>query len=369
MASQEGQPVALERAARIGDVAAAAGVSTATVSRTLAFPERVRPQTRALVLEAVQRLGYTPNEAARALRAGATRMILVVIPQSYSGAFFAGVINGVDAELSAFGFTMIMGSLDGPEDKARRLVDLVFARQIDGVIILNGSVPTIQGRSILDAGVPVVAVCAALERQNLPTVLVNDEACGALQTRHLIALGHRRLHYVAGIKGNYNEVHRYRGFLKEARAAGLSAERLSRSPGNYSLASGVAAAQEYLELSPRPTGVVCCSDEMAIGFLKTVAQAGVRCPQEISVVGFDGIEFGEFCEPALTTIRQPRFELGQTGARALLQVLRGESEPARRRIVLTGELVIRGSTAPSPQPLRPKSSSLRPSKTKPGGGR
>ena len=348
MASQEGQGTAPPRAPRIGDVASAAGVSTATVSRALAVPERVRPATRARVLEAVQRLAYTPNEAARALRAGASRMVLAVIPAGYSGAFFAGVINGVDAELSAHGYTLIMGSLDGPEEKARRLVDLVYARQIDGAIVITGSAPTIQGRSILDAGVPVVAICAELAGASLPAVLVNDEACAEIQVAHLAALGHRRLLYVAGPEGNYNEVHRYRGFLKGAKAAAIAPAALSRLPGDYSVGSGVEAAMRFLAMRPRPTGVVCCSDEMAIGFLKTVSLAGARCPQDVSIVGFDGIDFSEFCEPALTTIRQPRFDLGQAGARALLAALRGEAKTRRRRVILPGELVVRGSTGPAP---------------------
>ena len=126
-----------QRSSRIRDVADAAGVSTATVSRALAFPDRVRPETRERVLRAVQDLNYTPNEAARALRAGSTRMVLVVVPFLYSGAFFAGVVNGVDAELAAAGYTSLTGSFDGNEDKARRLMDLVHAGQIDGVIVLT----------------------------------------------------------------------------------------------------------------------------------------------------------------------------------------------------------------------------------------
>ena len=162
-----------------------------TVSRALALPDRLRPETRERVLAAVRRLGYTPNEAARALRAGASRMVLVVVPYLYSGAFFAGVINSIDAELSAEGYTMIVGSLDGIADKARRLVDFVYARQIDGVIILTGHIPMIDGRSLRDANVPIVSICAQLDTPDLPTVLVNDEECAIVQVRHLIDLGHR----------------------------------------------------------------------------------------------------------------------------------------------------------------------------------
>ena len=328
-------------------------MSTATASRALTFPDRVREDTRARVVEAARRLGYTPNEAARTLRAGASRMVLALLPQRSSEVFFAGVLAGIDAELAAQGYTMIMGSLEGNDVKARRLSDLVFARHLDGVIVLTGMVPTLDGRSMLDAGIPVVAIGAEIEGGTvLQTILVDDESCAAAQTEHLIGLGHRRLMYVSGIEGNYNEVCRYRGFMLAAEAAGLPRADILRQKGDYSLASGAAAGKSFLELAKRPTGVVCCCDEMAIGFLKIITEAGVKCPQDVSIVGFDGIEYADFCEPTLTTIRQPREDLGATGARALLAALRGEAAPQERKVVLPARLVVRGSTAKAPMAWR-----------------
>ncbi len=348
MAMRSPREASNHRAVRIRDVAKAAGVSTATVSRALAFPDRLRPETRERVLAEVRRLGYTPNEAARALRAGASRMILVVIPQRYSGAFFAGIINSIDDELSAEGYTMIVGSLDGAEDKARRLVDLVYARQIDGVIVFTGHIPLIDGRSLRDVGVPIVSICCEMDAPGLPTVLVDDEACAIAQTRHLIDLGHRRLLYVSGAEGHYNEIVRYRGFQKAAKASCIET---ARCVGDYTLESGAAAGRFFLSLDRRPTGVVCAADEMAIGFIKTMTGAGVAVPGEVSVVGFDGIEFADYCEPTLTTIRQPRGELGAVGARALLASLRGEPPATDRPIVLHGELLARDSTGPAPNAI------------------
>ena len=238
--------------------------------QTVCAPKRANACSRRCVA-----FGYTPNEAARALRAGASRMVLVVVPYLYSGVFFSGVINGIDAELSAEGYTMIVGSLDGIADKARRLVDLVYARRIDGVIILTGQVPVIDGRSLRDAGVPLVSICCQMDMPLLPTVLVNDEECAIAQTRHLIDLGHRNLLYVSGPEDHYNEIVRYRGYLKAATASNAKTLRYT---GAYTFESGAAAARYFLNLDRRPTGVVCCSDEMAIGFIKTVTGAGVGCP-------------------------------------------------------------------------------------------
>ncbi|MBV8419479.1 MAG: LacI family DNA-binding transcriptional regulator [Hyphomicrobiales bacterium] len=335
------------RPIRILDVAHAAGVSAATVSRALSQPAKVRPETRQRVMETVRRLDYTPNEPARALRAGTARMVLVAVPNLYSGAFFPAVVNAIDAELSANGYTMITGSLEGAEEKARRLVDLVYARQIDGVIILANCSGPLEGRSVLRAGVPVVAISAELRENGHPTVLIDDEACAIAQTQHLLNLGHRRLLYVGGPNKHYNDIHRYRGFRQAIREACLSSAGIRRFEGDFTLASGVAAGLFFLRERPRPTGVVCASDEMAIGFLKTVTAAGVKAPQEVSVIGFDDIEFAEFCEPALTTIHQPRGELGAVGARVLLQRLKGDPT-VDKPIVIKGELRVRSSSGPAP---------------------
>ncbi|MDE3175457.1 MAG: LacI family DNA-binding transcriptional regulator, partial [Pseudomonadota bacterium] len=334
------------RVVRIRDVAEAAAVSTATVSRALASPERVGEETRRRVFAAVAALNYTPNEAARALRAGATRMVLVEVPHLYSGAFFAAVVNGVDAVLAAAGYTMLMGSFDGNEDRARRLMDLVYARQFDGVISLPGRTHTVDRRSILDSGAPLVSICAVLPgRRSPPAVILDDEECAIAQTRHLFDLGHRRLLHVAGLAGHYNAVIRHRGFLKAFEAAGAPARDALYFQGAYTLQSGAEAGRYFLAIDParRPTGVVCASDEMAIGFIKTVTAAGVRTPRDVSVVGFDGIAFADYCEPSLTTIRQPCHELGGAGARTLLALLGGASRAPAKPIVLRGELIVRDS--------------------------
>jgi LacI family repressor for deo operon, udp, cdd, tsx, nupC, and nupG len=337
-----------ERVPRIDDVARAAGVSTATVSRALTFPGQVREATRERVLTAVRILGYTPNAAARNLRAGTSRMVLVVIPRRNSPPFFSEVLHGIDTELSRAGYAVIMGNFDGDCDRARRLVDLVFAGHLDGVIILSGQVPTIDGRSIVDAGLPVVTVCAEIAGSGAPAVLVDDAACAKAQIRHLIALGHRRIMYIAGPEGNYNEVARFSAFLEAAAEAGLPAGAVTRQPGNYMFSGGVVAAESFLAMADRPTGIVACNDEMAIGFTKTVRSAGLRIPDDVSIVGFDGIEFAAFCEPTLTTIHQPRYELGAMGARLLLDALWDRPLPPDGRVVLHGELVIGGSTGPAP---------------------
>ncbi|UWU26119.1 LacI family transcriptional regulator (plasmid) [Rhizobium sp. CB3060] len=331
-------------AVTISDVAKAAGVSTATVSRALANPAHVRADKRAKVLEAVARLGYAPNEVARTLRAGSSRMILILVPPHYNTSFFSTILDSIHNELASNGYTMIIGSLESPTEDGRNLTSLVFTRQLDGIIVLACTIPSRLQHSVFDAGIPVVSVCAEVGGHSIPTVVLNDEECAVLQAEHLISLGHRKLMYVAGIDGDYNEVQRYSGFRKTLVANRIDPQLAPRFQGDYRMQSGAAAARTFLEMADRPTGVVCCSDEMAIGFIRGITDAGLSCPRDVSVVGFDGIEYTDYFEPTITTIRQPRSDLGSSGARLMLRALAGDKVPTDTRIVLPGELLVRRST-------------------------
>ena len=338
---------AARRPATIRDVAARAGVSTATVSRTLANPDVVSADTRARVLQAVRATGYTPNMAARNLRARRAMMVLVVVP-NVSNSFFAEVLRGIDDELVASGYGMIIGNLDNLVEREARYVDLVFAGQVDGVLLMSGRVPEANGRKMSAAGLPMATICVAIAGSGLPYVMVDDDTASRAVVQHLVALGHRRLGYIGGPAGNMNEIGRRAGFVAALAEAGIDPRTATFWPGDFMLEAGVAAGQAFLASKRRPTAVYAASDYMAIGFMRTVADGGVRIPDEVSVVGFDGIEFSEFTEPRLTTIRQPRHELGVTGARILLaQLADGEKRP--RGVHLAAPLVLRESTGPAPK--------------------
>ena len=194
----------------IRDVALRAGVSTATVSRALGSPERVRPALRSRVEAAVRELEYTPNLAARTLRAGASHMILIDAPHRIGGSYFAGLLTSLDEAFTARGYTCIVGSTEQSDEKARRLIELAYARQIDGAVVLTGLATRIDGRSLLEANIPIVSICAELKGGRSPCVVVDDENWAVRQVELLVALGHRRLLYVGGVDGNYNEVRRRR---------------------------------------------------------------------------------------------------------------------------------------------------------------
>jgi LacI family repressor for deo operon, udp, cdd, tsx, nupC, and nupG len=328
-------------AVRIKEVARLAGVSTATVSRALASPHLVSPETRARVIDAVARVGYVPNPAARSLRSRKTRLVLVVLPD-LSNIFFSQVLRGIEEALFAAGYGMIIGDLNGAAEKQARFAAFAAMGQVDGVLLLNGH---LLGPEPL--GVPVVALCEAIEGADIPQIEVDNRAAARGMTGYLAGLGHREIGYVRGPLANVLEKERFAGYREGLAEAGLAFDPAFVWLGDYKLESGARVGHEIAGGARRPTAVFCSNDEMAIGLLRALSAEGLRVPEDISVAGFDDIEFAEMASPALTTIRQPRRELGQQGASALLELLGGlTSQPPRTRLATA--LIERASVAPPP---------------------
>lgn len=332
--------------ATISDVAHRAGVSTATVSRALAQPDAVRGPTRTRVLEAIRELGYIPNAAARNLRRGRTRTVLIVVPRRANPPFFAEVLRGIETVLAEDGYSAVMGNLDEDGLRERQVAELVFSGHIDGVIVLSGILPRIDDRSIGEAMVPIVSACAPLDEEGY-SVLTDEGAAIVEALRHLIDLGHRRLAHLRGPVGNFNAETRWRALQEFMARQAPGDASLLELPGHFTFEGGIDAAHRFLAAEPAPTGVVCSSDEAAISFMKVLREEGRRVPSDVSVVGFDGIEFADYCEPTLTTVCQPRFAIGATAARHLMMLLSGE-EPPEPRTVLRNQLRLAQSSAPPP---------------------
>ncbi|GEO16390.1 LacI family DNA-binding transcriptional regulator [Microvirga aerophila] len=336
------------QAVRIADVARIAGVSTATVSRVLRNPDRVRSGTYDLVIEAVRRSGYTPNSTARNLRTRRTMNVLVVAPR-LTNPVFAQVLRGVDDELIQSGYGIIIGNLDNCAEREARYVDLALSRQVDGILLLTGSIPMNGTRSMGEAGLPIVAVCAAIPDIRVPNVTVQDREASCRAVEYLVQLGHCKFGYISGTPGTIIEAERSGGFLEGLAATGFGLEDFVRWEGPFVFSTGVAAAEAFLRMKERPTGIFAACDEGAIGFIKTVRSAGVRVPEDVSVIGFDGIEFADYAEPTLTTFKQPLHELGRAGARTLLKLMQGKMGPTDWNIRLPLTLLERDTTGPAPK--------------------
>lgn len=330
------------RTLRIADVAALAGVSTATVSRALTTPGKLKPETLARVEAAVRETGYTPNLAARSLRARRTMLVLVVVP-NIANPFFADVLQGIDDALSRHGYGLLIGNLGPSCGKERHFLQVVQSGQVDGVILLNGAIPSDGDRVLTDMDIPIVAVCEAIPGGDFPQVEVENRKAGRVAASHLAALGHRRLAYLGGPTGNILETDRRAGFREGVADAGVGVDYYD---GDFTFRSGVEAATAMLNGNDCPTALFAANDEMAIGFCKRVREMGLSVPHDISVIGFDGIGFADYVDPLLTTFVQPRRIMGQRGADLLVRSMIGDPvAPSDMHVRLPLELLDRASTA------------------------
>jgi DNA-binding LacI/PurR family transcriptional regulator len=321
------------------DVAAHAGVSHITVSRVINNRPRVHPDTRSRVLRALQQLGYQPNTAARALVTGRSQTIGVVC---YNTALYgpAAALLGLERAASEHGyFVNIIGlkalNRTAVEDAVRRLRQQAVA----GVILVSPQSVMAEAFRRLPEDVPTVALWGYAGTP-VP-VVASTETLGARQaTRHLLELGHRNVWHLAGPKGRIGAEDRIRGWRATLVEAGIKPPPLLF--GDWSARSGHVAAQRLIA-DRSATAIFVGNDQMALGVLRAIQEAGRTVPDDISVVGFDDIPDAAFYTPPLTTVRQDFLKLGRETVRLLLSLMRGERSAGT--IVLPVELILRASTA------------------------
>jgi LacI family repressor for deo operon, udp, cdd, tsx, nupC, and nupG len=337
----EDTPKAPPDVVRLADVAREAGVAIATASRALNNPGRVNAATRAHVLAAADRLGYTTNIAARSLRSGLSRIILVVMPPWDGLNVLEPALRGVDAELMRAGYSMVVGTLakDGSPDP--RVIEMARGGFVDGILAITNNPPKSGGLPILSARLPSVGLLIDLSAFGVPSVVVAEREGTRLLTEHLIAKGRSRLMFVRGLAG-YHDVQRIAGFRDAVRGAQAPVSTIYVD-GDYSTDSGIRAANAFLNMAERPDGVVLTNDWMALAFMDVVRKAGVRVPEELSITGFDDIRAARYSSPPLTTYRQPLDLMGALAARMLLKLVAGEPV-AGGRTVFPGEVMLRASS-------------------------
>ena len=339
----------LKKTPTIQDVARFADVSTATVSRALATPERVSESTRARVADAVARTGYTLNQSARSLRQRTSRTILVALPD-IRNPFFSSILDAIEREAAARGYGVLVANRIDGNDSGRRLQQYFLSNRADGLLLFDGSLGLEQLRILAGdpARVPVVLACEEIPFSPFSIVKTDNSAASQRATNHLIALGHRRIGHILAPVGNVLRAERQAGFRAALCGAGLDERADWQFEGDFTMASGVDAAKAFLAVADRPSAIFAANDEMAIGFLSTLRSAGVDCPRDISVIGFDDLDVAPHFCPPITTMRQPREALGRQAAATLIDLVErggGIGQPLRQ--VLQSEMVLRGSTGPA----------------------
>lgn len=342
---------AMKRNSTIDDVARVAGVARVTVSRVLNKGANVRAETRERVRRAVEELGYSVNQQARALASGMGRQIMLIHahspelePNSY---YNAGLELGALRGCSSLGFDLVTRAVD-PQDKNRlRLLSSILERERPAGIIL--SPPLSDDIEFIEtarrSNVPVVAISAGEStRASVAAVGIDERAAGHALGKHLISLGHRRLGFIKGPPDHRAAALRYDGFLDALREAGIHDEPWTAT-GDFTFKSGVEATERMLRCKVGVTALACANDDMAAGVMLALHRAGLDIPSAISVTGFDDTPMSEIVWPPLTTIRQPIKELSEHAVHLLIE---SQSDGEVQYDALPFELVVRESTSRAP---------------------
>lgn len=311
---------------KLEDVAREAGVSVVTVSRVLngRYPEKVSAETRQRVLETVERLNYRPNINARGLLKGKTNLIGVFIYR-IENSFFGDILQGIQDAAMQAGLSMLVYTSESQCEQDKFILNELYARQVDGIIYTPSPWPE-NVQEIIDAGVPVVQLGFAHNRVRAPYVAVDHFLGAYMATEHLIRLGHTRIaHLAAKPSFDTHGMNRLLGYQMALRDYGIKFEDRLVVNSNYSWMDGYTATKELLAKADDVTAIFACSDYAAVGAMRALHEAGLVVPDDIAIVGYDDLSFSAWLPTPLTTIAQPKQEIGVAAVNSLLALMQGDN--------------------------------------------
>ena len=334
------------------DVALAAGVHPGTASRALnpATRGRVSPETSRRILKAAQRLGYVPNTLARGLRTSKSLVVAMVVPD-ITNALFPPMVRGAEQVLSLAGYTLVLTDTDNDADTERRQVQQLRGRGTDGFIMATARWNDPMLEEIADLGVPTVLVNRNIGSRRLPYVGADERTGMQLAVEHLAGLGHRRMVHLGGPQDTSTGRERASAFRQAVDGLGLPTSKgIVRVCASYTEAAGAEATRRLLRSGQDVTAILCGNDLIALGALSVLAENGIRCPEDMSVIGFNNMAMVDRLTPPLTTVRLPLHEIGELSARQLLAEIEGGPQNTGAAQTLLGvQLAVRGTTAAPPE--------------------
>jgi len=311
---------------------------------------RVNPETSRRILKVAERLGYVPNTLARGLRTSKSFVVAMLVPD-ITNALFPPMVRGAEQVLTAAGYTLVLTDTDNDSDTERRQVEQLRARGTDGFIIATARWQDPLLEEIADQGVPAVLVNRNIGSRRLPYVGADERTGIQLAVEHLVGLGHQRIVHLGGPADTSTGRDRASAFRQAVDGLGLPTSRnLVQVCTSYSEAAGAEATRRLLKSGQDMTAIVCGNDLIALGALSVLAEAGISCPEQISVVGFNNLAMVDRLTPPLTTVQLPLHQIGELSARLLLAEIDGGPQNAGAVQSLLGvQLAVRGTTARSPK--------------------
>ncbi len=336
------------RAVSISDIAKAAGVSHSTVSRALHDSPLISATVRGRIQSIAREMGYMPNEIAQSLQTQRTRTIGLVVP-SIADPFFADVFDGVEQVARAAGLSVFVSAAHNNPEQEMAAIETFHRRRVDGVLVSSSRLSSPSLERLNDLQVPVVLINrqAEAQQERVHSVMVDDQAGACAAVEHLIQLGHHRIGYLGVGNRPLSNQHRLAGYREALQQAGIGMDDtwIAIAPEEDRLYRDDVAAGETLIhplVEAGVTAVFCYNDMVAIGALMNCHEHHIAVPDDLSIVGFDDNQIAQYVTPPLTTVHQPKFELGQQGMRMLIDLIEEREVQSR---MLPPTLVVRASTA------------------------
>jgi DNA-binding LacI/PurR family transcriptional regulator len=323
------------------DIAREAAVSQSTVSRVLNNSPRISHATTRRVLEAAERLGYTPNAAARTLITGKSNLIGLVL-SNITNAFYPQVIEAVVATAEENDYNVLLCNTQEDRELQSSYLQLLIEHQVDGAILTSS---LLDSQPLFDKApmgrIPLVLVNRTVPNLAADSVRLDNHGAGRIVAEHLAKLGHRRLAFVGGLEPTSTNTNRLQGFRDTLTGLGIGLPGDHVVHGQYTRESGYALARQLIGLTPRPTAFFCANDEVALGAMDAIIDAGLTIPGDIAVVGVDDTPAASLRQVSLTTVRQPATEMGRRAMELLLERIRDRPGSDHIEIVLRPRLIVR----------------------------
>lgn len=328
----------------IYDVAEAAEVSIATVSKVINGTGRISEKTRKHVLQVMEDLKYKPSMVASALTGKSTYTIGLTLPD-LANPFFAEIARAVEDRGHEYGFNLFICSTDNDPEREIKYFSLLTQKRVDGIIIASRTQKDQYVKGLIQQQIPIAMIAREMPTLAVDTVMVDDFLGGYQAGSHLLELGHRRIAILAEDLNEMSTRERIRGCRQAMLNAQVEPDEALIAVGGFTVDSGKEAAGRLLEAEDRPTAVFACNDVLAIGANQAARRCGLRVPRDLSIIGFDNTVLATIMDPPLTTIAQPIQEIGRQVVDLLVQEIKGE-KALKQRVLLMPQLVERSSCGP-----------------------
>ena len=323
------------------DIAKKAGVSVGTASNVLNRPGIVSPETAKRVQQVIEEMGYNPNGYVKQMSAGHSRTLGLVVP-NVSNPFFAEVARGVEDAAAKKNYAVFICNTGESNQREERFMSVLIEQMVKGVLITPTSLKPSHIKALKERGISVTLIDAAGKTSAECSVSVNDVRGGEIAIEHLASLSHTSIAWVCGPATIPQAADRSKGVAAAAKSLKLKISPITT--GTMTFAAGEEAVEEFLALESRPTAIFCANDLLALGMMRGLIARGVRIPEEVSIIGYDDIEFAPSAAVPLTSIAQPAYQLGTVAAQLLLSECEGIETHAHQEVHFQPELVVRNST-------------------------